>query len=49
MSISDEVMPDYYRLLLLKNVSELKLLKQAHPMESKKKLARELTAVFLWG
>ncbi|MDA7822022.1 tyrosine--tRNA ligase [Opitutales bacterium] len=46
MSISDEVMPDYYRLLLLKNESELKLLKQAHPMESKKKLARELTAVF---
>jgi tyrosyl-tRNA synthetase len=46
MSISDEVMPDYYRLLLLKNESELKLLKQAHPMENKKKLARDLTAVF---
>ena len=46
MSISDEVMWDYYRLLLLKDVSELKGLKHSHPMETKKQLARELTSVF---
>jgi tyrosyl-tRNA synthetase len=46
MSISDEVMWDYYRLLLLKDESELKGLKHSHPMEIKKQLARELTSVF---
>ena len=46
MSISDEVMWDYYRLLLLKDESELIALKRSHPMETKKQLARELTSVF---
>ncbi len=43
MSITDEVMPDYYRLLLLKTDSELESLKQQHPMECKKQLAVALT------
>jgi tyrosyl-tRNA synthetase len=46
MSISDDVMWDYYRLLLLKENQEIEKLKLIHPMESKKKLAKELTALF---
>ena len=46
MSISDEVMWDYYRLLLLKDQAEINMFKRFHPMESKKILARELTALF---
>ena len=46
MSISDDVMWDYYRLLLLKDKSEVEALKKVHPMESKKQLALELTALF---
>ncbi len=46
MSISDDVMWDYYRLLLLKENQEIEKLKQIHPMESKKQLAKELTALF---
>ena len=46
MSISDEVMWDYYRLLLLKGKDEIEELKMAHPMESKKNLAKELTGLF---
>ena len=46
MSISDDVMWDYYRLLLLKQNQEIEKLKLIHPMESKKQLAKELTALF---
>jgi tyrosyl-tRNA synthetase len=46
MSISDEVMWDYFRLLLLKDAQEIQMLQNIHPMESKKQLARELTALF---
>jgi tyrosyl-tRNA synthetase len=44
MSISDEVMWDYYRLLLLKTASEVESLKGEHPMELKKQLATTLTS-----
>ncbi|KAF0095962.1 MAG: tyrosyl-tRNA synthetase [Puniceicoccaceae bacterium 5H] len=44
MSISDEVMWDYYRLLLLKTPAEIEELKAGHPMQNKKNLARTLTA-----
>ena len=46
MSISDEVMWDYYRLLLLKTPPEIESLKQQHPMDCKKQLSRELTSLF---
>ena len=46
MSVSDEAMFEFYRLLL--NISDLELvdLKKQHPMDVKKKLAFELTAKF---
>lgn len=44
MSISDEVMLDYYRLLLLKSEKEVAELKSQHPMELKKSLAAILTS-----
>lgn len=45
MSISDGVMWDYYRLLLLMPPSELEAARQTgHPMEMKKRLAHTLTA-----
>ncbi|MCD8481762.1 MAG: tyrosine--tRNA ligase [Verrucomicrobia bacterium] len=43
MSISDEVMWDYYRLLLLKDASAIEHLKSLHPMQVKKDLAKILT------
>lgn len=43
MSISDEIMWDYYRLLLLKTEAEVNQLKELHPMECKKQLAVSLT------
>jgi tyrosyl-tRNA synthetase len=43
MSISDEVMWDYYRLLLLKSEPEIEALKAEHPMKMKKQLACTLT------
>ena len=46
MSISDEVMWDYYRLLLLRNDDEIAALKKEHPMTCKKALAKELVARF---
>ena len=46
MSISDEAMIDYYRLLLLKEEKFIKKLKKSHPMEAKKNLAKELTSIF---
>jgi tyrosyl-tRNA synthetase len=44
MSISDEVMWDYHRLLLLKSAGEIAALKREHPMEVKKRLAATLTS-----
>ena len=46
MSISDEAMWEYYRLLLLEGEESLKQMKQAHPMATKKELAKKLTALF---
>ena len=46
MSISDEVMWDYFRLLLLKDDQIINELRSKHPMEAKKQLAEELTALF---
>jgi tyrosyl-tRNA synthetase len=43
MSISDEIMWDYYRLLLLATDDEIEQLKGGHPMENKKQLAVRLT------
>ena len=43
MSISDEVMWDYYRLLLLTREDGIAALREGHPMAAKKALARELT------
>lgn len=42
MSISDEVMWDYYRLLLLKTDAECEAMKKEHPMALKKSLAEQL-------
>jgi tyrosyl-tRNA synthetase len=44
MSISDEVMWDYYRLLILKPEAEVEAMKSEHPMELKKQLAATLTS-----
>ena len=46
MSISDDAMWSYFKLLLLKSEDEICEQKNLHPMESKKNLARELTALF---
>lgn len=46
MSISDDTMWDYFQLLLLKDIDCINGLKKHHPMEMKKKLAKELTALF---
>ena len=46
MSISDDAMWSYFKLLLLKSEDEIGELQNLHPMESKKSLARELTALF---
>jgi tyrosyl-tRNA synthetase len=45
MSISDDVMWDYYRLLLLSSAEEIQTLKEGHPMEAKKSLASRLTSL----
>ncbi|MEX0324628.1 MAG: tyrosine--tRNA ligase [Puniceicoccaceae bacterium] len=47
MSISDEVMWDYYRLLLLKTDVDVEAMKGDHPMELKKRLAVTLTSKIL--
>jgi tyrosyl-tRNA synthetase len=44
MSISDEVMWDYHRLLMLAEDGLIGALKQRHPMEVKKELAAALTS-----
>ena len=46
MSISDEIMWDYYRLLLLKTSSEIDCLKKAAPHGLQKQLSQELTSLF---
>jgi tyrosyl-tRNA synthetase len=46
MSINDDVMWDYYELLLLESDEKIAELKQIHPMEAKKQLASRLTAKF---
>lgn len=43
MSISDEVMWDYYKLLLLKTPAEITTFQAEHPMKMKKQLASALT------
>jgi len=44
MSVDDNVMWDYYRLLLNADDVEIEDRKQGHPMDAKKELARQLTA-----
>ena len=46
MSINDDVMWDYYELLLLESDQKIAELKQIHPMEAKKQLASRLTSKF---
>ena len=46
MSISDDAMWEYFRLLLLEGEDELERMKNDHPMVVKKELARKLTALF---
>ena len=46
MSISDETMWDYYRLLLEANEERIEKLKAGHPMEAKKHLASSLVGQF---
>ena len=46
MSISDDTMWDYYKLLLLRDKDAILDLKKNHPMEMKKELSRELTVLF---
>ena len=46
MSISDNTMWEYYRLLLQKSDAEILKLKAGHPMEAKKTLAATLVAQF---
>ncbi|MCH8474674.1 MAG: tyrosine--tRNA ligase [Opitutales bacterium] len=46
MSVSDELMWDYYRLVLQLPEQEIKARQTEHPMEMKKELARLITARF---
>jgi tyrosyl-tRNA synthetase len=46
MSISDDAMWSYFELLLLKSENDMQELKSLHPMQAKKNLASELTAIF---
>ena len=46
MSISDETMWDYFKLLDLQQEDIIEDLKKKHPMEMKKKLAQKMTALF---
>ena len=46
MSISDDAMWEYFRLLLLEGEDGLERMKSDHPMVVKKELARKLTALF---
>jgi len=46
MSIPDDTMWEYYRLLLLSAPDEIAALKEGHPMDAKKTLARRLVSRF---
>jgi len=46
MSISDTLMWDWYLLLTDKLPADIEVMKQGHPMEAKKALAREIVAQF---
>ncbi len=46
MSITDDMMWDYFKLLLMYSDSEIAELQSMHPKESKMKLALELTSIF---
>ncbi len=46
MSIPDETMWEYYRLLLLSPPEEIDSWRQGHPMDAKKNLARQLVSRF---
>jgi tyrosyl-tRNA synthetase len=46
MSISDDAMWEYFRLLLLEGEDGLERMKNDHPMVVKRELARKLTALF---
>ncbi|MBC2603606.1 tyrosine--tRNA ligase [Puniceicoccus vermicola] len=46
MSIPDDTMWEYYRLLLLTDAEEIARRKQGHPMDAKKNLAQELVSRF---
>lgn len=46
MSVPDDTMWDYYRLLLLADSEKIASMKTGHPMDAKKILARELVARF---
>ena len=46
MSLSDDVMIDYFRLLLSYDEVRMEELKDGHPMDTKKRLATELTSRF---
>lgn len=46
MSVPDDTMWDYYRLLLLADSEKIASMKTGHPMDAKKNLARELVARF---
>ena len=46
MSLSDDVMMDYFRLLLSYEEARMNELKDGHPMDTKKRLATELTSRF---
>ncbi len=44
MSVSDEAMGEYYRLLLTATDEDMKNIQSLHPMEAKKNLAQKMTA-----
>ena len=46
MSIPDDAMWDYHRLLLLTQDCDIEKLRSEHPMEVKKNLAKQITAKF---
>ncbi|HZE36712.1 MAG TPA: tyrosine--tRNA ligase, partial [Candidatus Eisenbacteria bacterium] len=46
MSVSDEMMFRYFELVTRVSEEEIKALRQLHPMEAKKRLARTITAMY---
>ena len=49
MSVDDDVMWDYYKLLLLQSDEAIEALRAGHPMEAKKQLAAALVSHFHGG